>query len=183
MSRPSQVIVVLEDEHHKMLLYRYLKMNRLQTVATFRISPRARGSAESWVRTTFSREVSAYRMRRARAATVLIVMIDADTHTVQDRLAQLDQVLRDEKKPVVDPGSEQIARLVPRRNVETWVLCLNEEAVDEETNYKGNAREWSRLIPPAATALSAWVRQQAEMPILCVDSLRAGVGELKRLGL
>ena len=75
-----------------------------------------------------------YRSRHAK--TALIVMIDADTHTVQDRWRQLDQALEDGGKQRVDAEHEQIARLVPKRNIETWILCLNGHAVDQDADYK-----------------------------------------------
>jgi hypothetical protein len=129
VSKPSQVIVLVEDDHQEMLVYRYLKKRGLRT--RIESSPSGKGSAESWVRKSFAKEVSAYRIRQAKASTALIVVIDADTHTVLDRLNQLDQALRDAGKQRIDAGAEQIARLVPKRNVETWILCLTGQEVDE----------------------------------------------------
>jgi len=180
MSKPSQVIVVVEDDHHKMLVYRYLIKHGLKAYA-IRIerSPSGGGSAESWVRKRFVKEVSVYRSRHAK--TALIVIIDADTCAVQDRLRQLDQALKDGGKQTV-AESEQIARLVPKRNIETWVLCLlNVQAVNEETDYKRTRDDWNELIPPAAEMLFEWTRPKAELPNHCIDSLRSGVRELNRL--
>ena len=179
MSKPSQVIVLVEDDHQEMLAYRYLKKRGLRT--RIESSPSGKGSAESWVRKNFAKEVSAYRIRQAKAATALIVVIDADTHTVQGRLNQLDQALRDAGKQRIDAGAEQIARLVPKRNVETWILCLTGQEVDEEADYKNTTDGWNKLIPQAAEALFQWTRPKAELPDYCVDSLRSGVRELSRL--
>jgi hypothetical protein len=88
--------------------------------------------------------------------------------------------LSDDGKEVVK-DSEQIARLVPKRNIETWILCLNQQPVDEETDYTKTRNDWNELIPPAAKTLVQWTRSQAELPSHCVDSLRSGVRELKRL--
>lgn len=118
--------------------------------------------------------------RSHQAKTALIVIIDADTHTVQDRLRQLDQALIDGGKQTV-VESEQIARLVPRRNIETWILCLNEQAVVEETDYKKTRDDWNELIPPAAKTPVQWTRPNAKPPNHCIDSLRSGVRELNRL--
>ena len=63
-------------------------------------SPSGEGSAEGWVRKTFVKEVNAYRSRHAK--TALIVVIDADTHTVQDRWGQLDEALEDGGKQRVE---------------------------------------------------------------------------------
>ncbi|HMD99103.1 MAG TPA: hypothetical protein VKM93_17460 [Terriglobia bacterium] len=181
MSKPSQVIVVLEDDHHEMLIYRYLVNCGLKRYA-IRIhrSPSGQGSAEGWVRKTFVRETNVYRSRQARALTALIVMIDADTRTVQERWNQLDETLTESGNPIVGEG-ERIARLVPRRNVETWILCLNGQAVDEETDYKRAGSDWNKLIPTASETLYQWTRSPAEPRDHCVSSLRTGVRELKRL--
>ncbi|MGB8889393.1 MAG: hypothetical protein WCC87_21905 [Candidatus Korobacteraceae bacterium] len=173
--------MVFEDHHHRMLLYRYL-INCGIKGREIRIehSPAGRGSAESWVQKTFVKQVSAYRNRQARARTALIVIIDADSHTVEERLAQLDRALKEECKSAI-AESELIARLVPKRNIETWILCLNEHTVDEQTDYKHEHRDWSGLIPPAANRLYEWTRLNAELPERCIDSLRTAVAELKRL--
>jgi hypothetical protein len=181
VSKPSQVIVLVEDDHQEMLVYRYLKKRGLRT--RIESSPSGKGSAESWVRKSFAKEVSAYRIRQAKASTALIVVIDADTHTVLDRLNQLDQALRDAGKQPIDAGTEQIARLVPKRNVETWILCLTGQEVDEETDYKNATDGWNKLIPQAAEALFQWTRPKAGLPSHCIDSLQSGVRELNRLTL
>ncbi|MFZ3266636.1 MAG: hypothetical protein WA172_21715 [Terriglobales bacterium] len=134
MSEPSLVIVLLEDEHHKRFVYKYLNNRGLKPHA-IRIltSPAGAGSAENWVRRTFVNEVTNYRRRRVKAATALILVIDTDIHAVQDRLTQLDQALKDGRREPVDVERDQIARLVPKRNVEAWILCLNARVVDEKT--------------------------------------------------
>ena len=179
MSKPSLVIVLVEDDHHKMLIYRYLiECGWERHAIRIQQSPSGRVSAESWVRKRFVEETNVYRSRQAQ--TALIVMIDADTRTVQDRLNQLDQALTDSGTQTV-VETEQIARLVPKRNVETWILCLNEQAVDEEIDYKTTGNNWNELIPKASETLCQWTRPQAEPPDHCVGSLRTGVRELKRL--
>jgi hypothetical protein len=180
VSKPSVVIIVVEDDHHEMLVRRYLKKRGLvEREMRIRRSPSGEGSAENWVRKTFAAEVSRYRSRHAQ--TALIVVIDADTVTVQHRLNQLDQALRDSGKEIVYPGRERIARLVPKRNVETWILCLNGHAVDEATDCKEKNHDWNELIPPAAETLLQWARSKAEPPHPCTDSLRKGIKELRHL--
>lgn len=180
MSKPScMVIVVLEDDHHEMLLRRYLKKRGIRKhEMRIRRSPSGQGSAESWVRREFVKEVRVYRTRHAQ--TKLIVAIDADNHTVQRRLAQLDQALGESGLPAIGNG-EQVARLVPKRNVETWILCLNGQPVNEETDFKTRTNNWDELIPHAAEVLFQWTRLQGGQPNNCIDSLRAGVRELNRL--
>ncbi len=181
MSKSSRVyvIVVLEDARHEMLARRYLKKRGIgDREMRIERSPSGEGNAEGWVRKTFVKEVNVYRSRYAK--TALIVVIDADTHMVQDRLTQLDQALRDGGKQNIH-DDEQIARLVPKRNIETWILCLNDHRVDEETDYKRTRNDWSELIPKAAEALFQWTRARAEPPNYCIESLRNGIRELNRL--
>jgi hypothetical protein len=77
-------------------------------------------------------------------------------------------------------AAEQIARLVPKRNIETWILCLNGQEVNEETDYKEARDDWSELTPRAAEMLFQYTRPNAQAPS-CIDFLQRGVTELKRL--
>ncbi len=180
MSKPSLVIVLVEDEHHEMLIRRYLTRLELDPhKIRLRRSPAGKGSAEAWVRDAFVQEVEIYRNRRARADTQLMVMVDADNHTVQFRLNQLDDALRNAQKEPVGQD-DQIARLVPRRNIETWILCLNDEVVDEETDYSQEHRDWKTLIISGSETMFNWTRQ-IQPPDSCIDSLRRGVEGLRQL--
>ncbi len=184
MSKSSRVyvIVVLEDSRHEMLVRRYLKKHGMgEREMRIERSPSGRGNAEGWVRKTFVKEVNVYRSRPAK--TALIVVIDADAHTVQDRWKQLDGAIEEAGKQRVDVQHEQIARLVPKRNVETWILCLRGDEVDEISDYKTTRDDWNDLIPQAAGTMLEWTRQNTELPSHCIDSLRTGVIELKRLKL
>lgn len=176
MSKPSRVIVLLEDDRHKMLVRRYLTRRgfREHEIRIQQVGPAV------CVLRRFATEVSAYRNRQARVQTALIVVIDADTGTVQQRLRQLDEALGDSGKPPVDVRTEKIARLVPKRNIETWILCLNGYDVDEETDYKGARHDWTELIRPAAGTLHEWTESEV-LPTRCAESLRSGIRELKRL--
>ena len=182
MSKPSLVIVVVEDAHHRILAYRYLSERGLgEHQIRIERSPSGKGSAENWVRGRCAKEVSVYRRRQAQ--TALIIVIDADTGTVQDRLRQLDQAFEDGGINAAQAARERIARLIPKRNVETWILCLNGHGVYEEANYKNTRNDWTDLIPPAAKTLSEWTRRGTALPAHCVDSLQHGIQELKRLAL
>jgi hypothetical protein len=182
MPKPSSVIALVEDERHEMLVRRYLRRSGIEgRQVRFERSPSGQGSAEQWVRSNFAREVSAYRNRQARAATALIVMIDADAHTVQGRLTQLSEGLEEGGIQAVG-SAEHIARLVPRRNVETWISSLNGRSVDEVTDYKPTRNDWNDFIPQAANVLFDWARPAAVLPAHCVDSLRSGLSEIHRLG-
>jgi hypothetical protein len=76
---------------------------------------------------------------------------------------------------------ERIARLVPRRNLETWLLCLNGLDVDEITDYKNTRNDWIEVTRNAAAALSDWTSGNTAIPANCIDSLRTGLKELERV--
>ena len=86
------------------------------------------------MREQYPQEVRTYRSKSTYLSTLLAVVIDADTHTVEQRLAQLDTALTRQ-------DDEKIAIFVPKRNIETWTHYLMGEAVDEETAYSKLARE------------------------------------------
>jgi hypothetical protein len=180
MPRRSAVIALVEDAHHEMLVYRYLCRERGMSRHDIRIkpSPIGRHSAEQWVRLNYPTEVKALRTRHAM--TVLIVMIDADAYTVDQRLAQLATALEEVGSPPLRVN-EPVARLVPKRNVETWVLCLNERPVNEEADYKGTRHDWNDLIPEASGSLFRLTRPNVPIPENCIDSLARAIRELRRL--
>jgi len=179
---PSQVIVLVEDVRHQQFVRRYLYLCGLKPHAMRLVPcPAGSGSGEQWVREQFAVEVKAYRQRHARAGTALIVMIDADVLSVRERLAQLDQNIEEGQVSRIRPDAEQIATLVPKRNVETWILCLNDVAVDEEANYKRDHNDWEELVRSGSEILYRWTRPNAQLPASCIPSLRLGVTELRRL--
>lgn len=180
MPRPSQVIVLVEDIRHQQLVRRYLRRVGLEGRALRFELPRS-GSGEQWVRDQFPVELAAYRWRNTRAATALIVVVDADVSSVAERLAQLDQAREEAGVDPIRTDVEQVARLVPRRNIETWLLCLNDVEVQEDVDYKRTRNDWADLIPPGAETLYTWTRPNALIPDSCVPSLQLGVIELRRL--
>jgi hypothetical protein len=182
VASPSQVIVLVEDSCHQRFIWRYLRRCGLeQHTMRFVSFPAGAGSGEQWVREQFVVQVEAYRGRRTHAETTLIVIIDADDLLVQDRIAQLDRNLDEAQVDRIRPDAEQIARLVPKRNVETWILCLTDVAVDEQTDYRRTRNDWKALIRSGTETLYNWTRPNAKLPASCISSLRLGVAELTRL--
>jgi hypothetical protein len=180
MPRPSQVILLLEDARHQQFLLRYLRKLDYRTRA-IRIekSPSGAGSAEQWVRERFPIEVKACRTRHAQ--TKLVVLIDADTHTIHERIRQLDRSLQDAGITLRENDAENVVRLTPKRNIETWILCLNQERVDEENDYMRIRADWVPLVRSAIAELYVWTRPNAAIPEACVASLQAGISELRKI--
>ena len=179
MARVSDVVVLAEDERHQRFAFHYLKRLGNFSSPRFIISPSGRGSAEQFVRERYANEVREFRRRSARASTALIVVIDSDRGDISTRIAQLQEVLvAAQLQPRV--CTEKIAHLIPKRNIETWILCLDGQTVDEESDYSGDQDVDSR-IRGAALTFFQWTRPNATIPQHCVPSLRTGVMEIRRL--
>ena len=180
MSRPSQVVVLAEDERHQRFVRRYLyRLGRSRHDIRFEDLPSGRGCGEQWVRERYARAVRAYRGRSARAGTALIIAIDADVGDVDRRLRQLREALEQAGSATRTDG-EAIVHLIPRRSVETWILCLSDRPVDEITDYRQEG-DVDRFIPTAALTFFAWSRVNATPPAHCVPSLLSAVPEVRRL--
>ena len=108
---------------------------------------------------------------------MLIVLIDADKKTVEERLKQLDDALIENSQQLRQP-SEAIAIFVPKRNIETWIHHLQCENVDEETEYT-KFKKQSDCKP----YLDKLVNQcyQGNLDENAPPSLKAACGELQRI--
>jgi len=128
------------------------------------------GAGDRWVLDRYAGAVMEYRQRAAK--TALIVVIDADTGETTRR----SQQLRDALGKNFRKEDEFIVHFIPRRNIETWILCLNGKEVDEEKDYRDE--KCDDLIEPAAERFRHWV---AQPPVKCLPSLADGLQEAKRL--
>ncbi len=170
---PNLVVVLCEDAAHKLFIERWLKCRgvsnrRIRTVAL----PAGKGAGEKFVRDRYPVEVLAYRQSRFTSRQ-LIVAIDADTQSVDYRLEQLAQSLKDRGMEDRQP-SERICILVPKRNIETWVRVLIGDAVTEEVDCGKQEPEDTRR---AADVYQAWLDGAKE----AIPSLTRSRTEVRRL--
>lgn len=180
VARTSKAVVLAEDARHQRFVYRYLeRLHYSEGDIRPEPLPSGRGCGEQWVRERYANAVQAYRWRSARAWTALIVAIDADSGDLGRRLRQLqDALLRDSLAPRTD--KERIVHLIPKRNVETWILNLNGRNVDEDTDYRREQRV-DEQIANAASTFFDWTRPNATPPPHCVPSLLSAIPEVRRL--
>ncbi len=185
MSKPTAVIVLCEDNLTFSFTRSYLKRCGVSRGIRPVISPR--GSAFTFVVNSFPTQVNAYRLNKARIHTWLIAVVDADTGTVAQRIGEMDRSLtqaQEQRVRTMRIQDETIARLVPRRNIETWILALNSTTVNETDDYKSTIRtdeEWSELTPTAAESFYTLTRPNAKIPEDLIESLRYGVDEMHRV--
>lgn len=179
--RIANIILLVEDINQENLLRRYLQQlgHGNRNMRPQRL-PKGQGSGEQFVRERYASEVRAIRSQLTRTKACLIAMIDADAGSVDDRRQQLGRALQDAEE-ASRSASEPILNLVPKRNVETWILCLNSEMVDEVNDYRHDSRVSSERIKQAASTLFSWTRINSTIPAACVPSLRDCLSEFERL--
>lgn len=150
-SRRVKIVLLCEDSQQEAFARRFLEGMGWNT-RELRVekSPSASGSAEQWVRERFPVELKIYRQRKAKAASGLIVMIDADAREVQDRINEFEEACNATHVPY-RTDDDAVAIAVPRRNIETWIHYLNGEQVGEEEAYQKLEKE--RLCQPAVNNL------------------------------
>ncbi len=134
-TRSVEVVVLCEDLQQEVFVRRFLQRRGCERFL-FQppISPAGRGSGEHWVRGRFPRELQAHRSQAARRNTWLLVVTDADTRTVQDRVQGFARACEEADVPLRRPG-EKVIFVIPRRNIETWFAYLREEVVNETETY------------------------------------------------
>jgi hypothetical protein len=76
--------------------------------------------------------------------------------------------------------TEKIIHLIPKRNIETWILCLTGSIVDEVTDYRHEPGV-DGLVKPAAVEFFEWSRNHVVLPERCVPSLTLAIAEIRKL--
>lgn len=181
IERIAEVVVLAEDLNQGNFARRYLiRAGHDARKVAVRLAPPGKGSGEQYVREHYPIEVKYYRHRSSSRSAALLVTIDADVGAVADREAELAASLARGGEAPRQPA-DAISLLIPKRNIETWVLCLSNEVVDEVTDYKGR-KDIQQKIRPAAEIFFDWSRANFVVPTHCVPSLRRGLTEVRRLG-
>jgi hypothetical protein len=149
--RRVRIVLLCEDSQQEAFTRRFLKGMGWDT-REIRVekSPSARGSAEHYVRWRFPKELKIYRLRKPKAASGLIVLIDADTQEVKDRINEFKDLCKTQNVPFRE-DNEAVAIGVPRRNIETWLYYLNGQQVNETDVYPKLERQ--RICQSAVTNL------------------------------
>lgn len=147
-------------------------------------APKGKGDAKAWIRaqSQYPSEVRKLRQRRFQQVFLITVM-DGDNADPLRRKAELDICLQDQG---MDPrqADERIAIPVPTWSIETWLLALLGESVDETTSQK---REFEKRYPGKGErtglrdAAQAWRDRAGGIP--SVPSLADSRIEMRRIGV
>jgi acyl transferase domain-containing protein len=182
----SQTILLCEDSLHERLAKAYMKQRGLETqepyVKAIVASQMQHGGNVDWVLHEFPKQVHACRQRNKKSKTLLIVLVDADQFTVNERRRQLNERLKQAGYEELDASDPSITVLIPRRHVETWVRALLAESVTEEEDCKDWNKPTKDGIRQAASTAHQWARPNATPGPTCVPSLAFAFPELRKIG-
>jgi hypothetical protein len=153
MNRYTQVVILCEDLQQEVFARTYLVERGIPSARIRTVPLPQEGAGISFVRMQFPQEVISYRKLAKKKNLALVVMIDADEHSVEDRYAEFDRLLREQGLSLRVPD-ERIGIFIPRRNIETWIYYLEQGSVNEITVYphlrqhegdcKPNVRQFAR---------------------------------------
>jgi len=142
--RGVRAIVLGEDDDHlRFARYTLLKLGFHGREVRSLGVPAARGAGDQHVKKCYAAEVRLHRRRASHQHVVLLVLIDADTTSVEDRFGQLASVLSDAQLPAHEQR-EAIIIWVPKRHIETWIAYLASHGVNETDDFKHVAASLSR---------------------------------------
>jgi hypothetical protein len=179
-TRYATVIIVAEDERSANLLRRYVERALGVTNRRVRqlISPSAQGDAKQWVIARYPIEIRA--VRRGLANLGLVIHLDADVDSVQDRLNELATALASDGQDPRAPD-ERVSFAIPRRHTETWLAVLTGIQVNENLDCKRSRipPDPEKRVKAAAEQLYSLTRLNAQPAPL--PSLVAAITELRRL--
>lgn len=115
---------------------------------------------------------------RAKRGTLLLVVVDADNLTTNQRLAQLEDQCGKEGVPGRVP-QDPVVVIVPRRNIETWFAYLDGSDVDEIQQYSKLAKV--RDCERHAKELYKMCHERQSLRDPAPSSLREACDEYNRL--
>ena len=181
-SRIAVLVALCEDQRHRSFLNFYLEALGVGAGnPRWNVAPAGVGSAEQWVRDNYARELQAFRSAINRRRGALIVIIDSDQMEPGGRIRQMEVALRAANVEMPAP-EEAVVLLIPKRNIETWIIALGAAiAVDERQDHRNDARTKDRrVIRDSARALYELTRPNAPLPESDLPSLIAGIEALRR---
>jgi hypothetical protein len=176
--RRVQIVILCEDRQQEVFARSFLKKRGFTGLFRANICPKGSQAGEQYVRSQYPVEVKAYRQNKNRVAIGLVVLIDADTGTLEARLNQLASAL-DEHEQEKRGSNEAIAIFVPKRNIETWIRYLQGETVNEEDAYAKFENNEAVCKKPVEDLADRCYSQS--LPEDAPRSLQAACGELQRL--
>ncbi len=178
MSSGVSIVILCEDEQHGFFARHFLQRKGWDS-KNLRVEKgtKGKGSGEQFVRENLPLELNRLRQFRGEARA-LVVVADADNHSVDDRIDMLRQECT---KQGVEPwnSDEPVFFLIPRWEVQNWLAYLGgDQTVDESRGgYATNkfASEWRPEVRKLVEMCGRG-KLDGKPP----DSLNRACGEYKR---
>jgi hypothetical protein len=141
--------------------------------------PVGKGSAKDWIDSQYPSLVELLRSKNFQQNLAVVIGTDADELTVDQRSQRLTKSLA---KSGLPPRSdeEKIVHIIPKWNIETWLLYFADDQRDEVANYKNDLKKPD--FPVAANAFVVeWRAFQKDVLIETQPSLKIAYAEVSRL--
>ena len=91
IKRRVRVVFLCEDKQQEYFLrHLFVEMGWPKRELRFETSPSGEGAASGWVIQNFPTQLQAYRQRKNKAASALVVMVDADIRSVDHRIKEFE---------------------------------------------------------------------------------------------
>lgn len=177
-SRRTRLTILCEDLQQEVFVRHYfLQRGFDRREIRTEHAPQGRGAGEQFVRERFPLEVRDHRRRASYQSVALVVVIDADTQSVAQRINSLNQTLRQNGQAERQPD-ERIALFVPKRNIETWIHYPLHSMVDEETVYPKLGKQSDCIV---VVRMYVQTICTSRLPDEAPPSLHAACQELARI--
>ncbi|HVP09601.1 MAG TPA: hypothetical protein VMV94_00245, partial [Phycisphaerae bacterium] len=173
------VVLCEDDEHSRFAHHTLRKLGRQYRELRILVCPSGREAADNWVRKHYPEEVALHRRKASsQEGLALIVLIDADRLSVDQRHEQLGEALRSSNLAERGP-SEKVVIWVPKRHIETWIAELLHGDANEEDDYKNAMR--GADYQTAAQRFVEHVRNAGNYPSGLLPSMSRALDETARL--
>lgn len=174
-----QIVVLCEDSRHKTFAYNVLtKLGFKGRKIRLLSSPPSEGAAEQYVRDRYPVEVRVHRSKASHQNRALVLLVDADRFSVDERQKQLARKLEEQNQEKRSP-QERIVIAVPKRTIETWISFLLGHEVDEAKSCKNRVKPGDDRL--AAPCFAEWYRSPDARPANALPSILRAFQELDRL--
>jgi hypothetical protein len=175
-----RITVLVEDEALERFACNVLAMFGVDRRKTY-VDPYPVGrNAKQWVAQQYPGKVQLFR-RKAGEQVALLVGTDADEQTVQQRGNALAAALDQARLPR-RADDERIALWIPKWHVETWILALLGQDVNENENYR-HAAQGANVSEAAKGFVDRFHSFKQDAASAPLPSLRTAFEETQRLGV
>jgi len=179
LNRNYQYIILCEDVQMRTFILSFLDEQDIKPQKIrVRSIPCGEGCGEAYVRRELPKEVKILHAT-SYLKQVLVVCVDADNHTVDERVKMLIREVEDDKKKW-SRTNEPIVFWIPKRQIETWIHFFKWEAVDENNVFPHSGKR-PESCKNVANIFSEYCQGTREMDCSKVPSLIAAKDEYERV--